>query len=409
MTEKKRRRGHGEGSIYRRTDGRWCSVVDLGYINGKRVRKTVYGKTRKEVADRLPALLTAHQQGMALPTSTTRVSEFLTRWLEESVKPTNAARTHESYSQLIEKHISPMIGNHRLDKLTRSHVQQMLNAKSEEGLSARTVQYLRSVLRIALNDAIKWEILTRNVAALAEPPRQNHDEVTPLTADQIRTLFNEVADDRLEALYVIAGTLGLRKGECMGLRWSDIDFESKSMSVRKQVQRIDGREQLVDLKTQKSRRTLPLPDAAVRALRRRQEREKSDIVIAGSRWHGEKWDLVFPSTIGTPLNGSNILQQLKTHLDRAGLPAFDFKTLRHTAATTLAMQGVLTRTAMAILGHSQMATTTDVYSHVIEDSMRSAVDSVELAYQPKTTAKRPVLKRPRSVAPFVRQPRKKGE
>jgi len=409
MTEKKRRRGHGEGSIYRRSDGRWCSVVDLGYINGKRVRKTVYGKTRKEVADKLPTLLTAQQQGMALPTSTTKVSAFLTRWLEEAVKPTNAARTHESYSQLIEKHISPMIGRHRLDKLSRSHVQHMLNLKTEEGLSARTVQYLRSVLRIALNDAIKWELLTRNVAALAEPPRQNHDEVTPLSADQIRTLFNEVADDRLEALYVIAGTLGLRKGECMGLRWSDIDLETKSMTVRKQVQRIDGREQLVDLKTQKSRRTLPLPDAVVKALRRRQEREKLDIMLAGSRWRGEEWGLVFPSTIGTPLNGSNILQQLKRHLDRAGLPAFDFKTLRHTAATTLAMQGVPTRTAMAILGHSQMATTTDVYSHVIEDSMRSAVDSVELAYQPKTTAKRPVHKRPRSITPLVRRPRKKGE
>jgi len=379
------------------------------YINGKRVRKTVYGKTRKEVADKLPALLTAQQQGVALPTSTTKVSEFLAQWLEEAVKPTNAARTYESYSQLIGKHISPMIGQHRLDKLTRSHVQQMLIAKTQEGLSSRTVQYLRSVLRIALNDAIKWDILTRNVAALAEPPRQDHDEVLPLTADQIQILFKQIADDRLEALYIIAGTLGLRKGECMGLRWSDIDFESKSMSVRKQVQRIDGKEQLVDLKTQKSRRSLPIPNAVVRALRRRQDREKLDIMIAGSRWRGEEWGLVFPSTVGTPLNGSNILQQLKRHLDRAGLPAFDFKTLRHTAATTLAMQGVPTRTAMAILGHSQMATTTDVYSHVIEDSMRSAVDSVELAYQPKTTAKRPVLKRPRSVAPFVRQPRKKGE
>lgn len=250
MTEKKRRRRHGEGSIYRRTDGCWCSVVDLGYINGKRVRKTVSGKTRKEVADKLPALLTAQQQGMALPTSTTKVSEFLTLWLEEAVKPTNAARTHESYSQLI-----------------------------------------------------------------------------------------------------------------------------------------------------KSRRTLPLPDVVVKGLRRRQEREKQDITLAGSHWRGDEWGLVFPSTIGTPLNGSNILQQLRGHLDRAGLLAFDFKTLRHTAATTLAMQGVPTRTAMAILGHSQMATTTDVYSHVIEDSMRTAVDSVELAYQPKAVAKRPVLKRRRSALP----------
>lgn len=391
MTEKKRRRGHGEGSIYRRADGRWCSVVDLGYINGKRVRKTVYGKTRKEVADKLPALLTAQQQGVALPTSTTKVTEFLQRWLDEAVK-----------------HISPMIGRHRLDKLTRSHVQQMLNAKTNEGLSARTVQYIRAVLRVALNDAIRWDLITRNVAALAEAPRQSREEVTPLTADQIRTLFKEVADDRLEGLYVIAGTLGLRKGECMGLRWSDVDLEGRSMTLRKQIQRIGGKEQLVDLKTERSRRTLPLPDSVVKALRRRREREQQDITLAGDRWRGDEWGLVFPSTIGTPLNGSNILQQLRRHLEHAGLPEeCDFKALRHTAATTLAMQGVPVRTTMAILGHTQMATTSDIYSHVIEESVRSAVDSVELAYQPKT-GKRPVLKRRRSASPVVRQPRKKG-
>jgi integrase len=409
MTDKKRRRGHGEGSIYRRTDGRWCSVVDLGYINGKRVRKTVYGKTRKEVADKLPALLTAQKQGVALPTSQTKVSEFLTRWLEEAVKPTNAPTTYESYRMMVVNHISPMIGNHRLDKLTRSHVQQMLNAKTSAGLSPRTVQYIRAVLRTALNDAIKWELLTRNVAALAEPPRQTRDEVKPLTAEQVTALFDAVKDDRLEALYIVAGTLGLRRGESVGLRWIDIDFNQETISLRKQIQLVEGQPQLVDLKTRRSQRTLPMTEDVKRALRRRLEREHVDRTLAGSRWRGDEWGLVFPSTVGTPLNGSNLLLQIRTHYAAAGIPTdFDFKTLRHTAATVLAMKGVHSRIAMAILGHSQIATTMEIYSHAVDSSTRDAVNSVELAYQPKTTAKRPVLKRPRSIAPVVRQPRKKG-
>lgn len=410
MTEKKRRRGHGEGSIYRRADGRWCSVVDLGYQNGKRVRKTVYGKTRKEVADLLPALLTSQQQGVALPTSQTKLSDFLQRWLDEAVKPTNAATTSESYRMIVEKHISPMIGNHRLDKLTRSHVQQMLNAKTAAGLSPRTVQYIRAVLRTALNDAIKWELITRNVAALAESPRQDQDEVRPLTAEQVTRLFEAVKDDRLEALYIVAGTLGLRRGESVGLRWIDIDFDAQTISIRKQVQLADGKPHLVDLKTRRSRRTLPMTDDVRLALRRRQERERVDRMLAGSRWKGDEWGLVFPSTIGTPLNGSNLLLQIRKHYSAAGIPTdFDFKTLRHTAATILAMQGVHARVAMAILGHSQVATTMEIYSHVVDASTREAVQSVELSYRPKTTAKRPVLKRPRSVAPVARQRYRKGE
>lgn len=410
MPEKRRRRGHGEGSIYQRPDGRWCAVVDLGYINGKRKRKTVYGETRKAVADQLPALLTAQQQGVVLPSSQLKVAEFLDRWLAEAVKPSNAPRTYESYSQIVAKHISPMIGRHRLDKLTRSHVQAMLNAKTAEGLSARTVQYIRAVLRVALNDAIKWDLVVRNVAELAEPPRVIRDEVKPLTALQVQQLFDAVRDDRLEALYIMAGTYGLRRGECTGLRWIDIDFENETIAVRKQVQRIEGKEQLVDLKTQRSRRTLPMTDAVKKALRRRQEREKKDRLLAGSRWQGAEWGLVFPTTIGTPLNGSNLLMQLRRHYRAAGIPLeTDFKALRHTAATVLGMQGVQPRVAMDILGHSQISTTMEVYSHVVAESARAAGQAMDLAYKPKETAKRPVRRRTRSAAPVAIQTRRKGQ
>jgi integrase len=341
-----------------------------------------------------------------------KISDFLAKWLDEAVKPINAATTYESYRLMVATHISPMIGKHRLDKLTRKHVQDMLKAKEDAGLSPRTVQYIRNVLRTALNDAIKWELIVRNVAALAEPPKQNPEEVEPLTPDQVKRLFAAVRDDRLEAMYIVAGTLGLRRGETIGLRWIDIDFDGETISLRKQVQLIEGKPHIVDLKTKKSRRILPMTPDVKSALRRRQELEATDRMLAGDRWKGDEWGLVFPSTIGTPLHGSNLLKMIRRHYAAAGIPNpqdVDFKTLRHTTATILAMQGVHARIAMAILGHSQIATTMEVYSHALDPSLRAAASSVELAYQPKAIAKRPVLKRARSTAPVARTPRRKSE
>jgi integrase len=357
--------------------------VDFGYINGRRVRKTVYGTTRKEVADKLPALLTAKQQGTAVPEPSIKVADFLTKWLDEAVKPTNAATTYESYRLMVVNHLNPMLGHHRLDKLSRAHVQAMIKAKQAVGLSPRTVQYMRNVLRTALNDAIRWELLSRNVAALAEPPKQHKEEVRPLTPEQVRSLFTVVKDDRLEGLYVVTGTLGLRRGEAVGLRWVDVDFDRGEIAIRKQVQLVGGKPQLVDLKTQKSRRTLPMTAEVRRVLERRRELETQDRILAGDRWRGDAWGIVFPTTVGTPIGGSNLLREIRKHYQAAGIPNphdLDFKTLRHTAATILALQGVNVRVAMYILGHSQVATTMNVYTHVLDESSRGAADLVESAY-----------------------------
>lgn len=388
---KKRRRGHGESSIYQRKDGRWVAVVDLGWINGKRQRKAIYGRTRREVADQLPALQADVRRGVAIPTARATVADFLDRWLEEAVKPSNAPRTHESYEQVVRKHLKPLIGKHRLQKLDRSHVQQMLNAKTAEGLSPRTVQYIRAVLRVALNDAIRWDLVSRNVAALAEPPRVQREEVTPLTADQVKRLFASVADDRLEAFYVVVGTLGLRRGEGMGLRWEDIDFEAGTLSVRQQVQRVGGKEQVAELKTSRSRRTLPMTPPVIAALKRRKTRQLEERLLAGSRWCGDELGLVFTSTIGTPLNGANLLARFHDHLVKAGLESadpdadeyrrYDLKALRHTAGTILALQGVHPRIAMEILGHSQIATTMNIYTHVVSEGMRDALASIDRALE----------------------------
>jgi len=193
-----------------------------------------------------------------------------------------------------------------------------------------------------------------------------------------------VADDRLEAFYVVVGTLGLRRGEGMGLRREDIDFDA---STRQQLQRVGGKEQVAEHKTARSRRTLPMTPPVVAALKRHKARQLEERLLAGTRWRGDERGLVFTSTIGTPLNGANLLARFHGHPVKAGLKSadsdaddyrrYDLKALRHTAGTILALQGVHPRTAMEILGHSQITTTMNIYPHVVSEGMRDALASID--------------------------------
>jgi len=372
---KGRRRGHGEGSIYQRSDGRWVAVIDLGYVGGKRKRQTFYRKTRKEAAAKLNEELANLQKGGVISSSMTTVESFLRLWLEESVVGHNAPSTVESYTSMIETHIIPEIGHYRIGKLDQSHVQGMLNRKTQSGLSARTVSYLRAILRAALNSAIQRDVVARNVAAYAKPPRGEKREAKPFTLDEIRQFFASLSKDRYEAAYVIAGTLGLRRGEVLGLRWSDIDDAAGVIKVRHQVQRVGGKDQIMPLKTKKSIRNLPLTKNVADALERRRGHQEQEQLLAGGRW--QESGLVFTSTIGTMMNPGNFYSRYKEALKKVKLEDHTFHDLRHTATTMLVQQGVHPRVAMEILGHSNISVTMDVYSHVVGDSMRDAMESIE--------------------------------
>ena len=164
------KRGSGEGSIYRRSDGRWVGVVDLGWLDGKRNRRSMYAKTRKEVQEKLNIALTAHRKGLSFQSDRLTVREFLSDWLSESVKPAVRPRTYQSYAELVRLHLEPSLGRIRLSKLTPRDVQKLINSKLNKGLSSRRVQYIHAVLRKALGQAEKWGFVARNVAKLADIP-----------------------------------------------------------------------------------------------------------------------------------------------------------------------------------------------------------------------------------------------
>lgn len=371
-----KRRGHGEGAIYQReSDGLWCTSIDLGFVNGKRKRKVIYGKTRREVAEKLKALQREQLQGVSLAAEPLTLGAFLDRWLAEVVVVRNRPRTHASYSDTVRLYIKPHLGTTLLTKLAPEQVQGMLNALNAQGLSPRTVTYTRAVLRKALNQALRWGHVPRNVATLVDVPAARRKAIVPLTQAQARALLKAVTGHRLEALYRLTLSLGLRRGEALGLRWQDVDLERKTLRVVMALQRFKGKLVLDAPKTRSSARQLPLPDVLVSVLRAHRAAQEVERVEAGDEW--QEHGLVFPSRTGSPTEPRNLVRHFKGALRAAGLPeSTRFHDLRHSCASFLIAQGVHPRVVMEILGHSQIGITMDTYGHVLPETQRDAVDGI---------------------------------
>ena len=370
-----RKRGRGEGNIYRRRDGRWAARVSAGYRDWKRTRVWLYGQTRAEVAAKLMTALQAHRQGtLPLPARLT-VAQYLTRWLEDCGRARLRPRTYASYAQVIRLHINPGLGRIALQRLTPAEVQHWLKERQRFGAGPRTCQYARAILRSALAQAVRWGYITRNVATLVDSPRVPRHEIQPLSPDQARTLLFQAREHRLGALVTVALSLGLRLGEALGLRWEAVDLETATLHVRVALQRVAWSWQLVEPKSERSRRSIALPDVAVSALREHRVRQLEERLAAGSRW--QENGFVFTSRTGTPLEPRNVTREFHGLLADAGLPRFRFHDLRHTAATFLLAQGVDPRTIMETLGHSQISLTMNTYGHVLPSLQRDAARKMD--------------------------------
>ncbi len=368
------KRGNGEGSIYQRKDGRWVGSVHVLTPDGRRVRKSAYGATRKEVAAKLTELISKTQKGQAVSEDTRRVGEYLEAWLTDVVRHRLRPTTYHSYSINVRNHLIPGLGRKRLGTLRPGDVRTFLVAKREEGLSARTVQYLHAILRAALQHAVREELLSRNVAKLVQPGPVRRDEINPLTAVEARALLTAAKDHRFYPLYAVAVALGLRRSEALGLSWADVDLVGRTLTVRQTLHRSDGQLVLFAPKTARSRRTIPLPAICVDALRAHHQRQNTDRAQAGERW--QETGLVFTTTIGTPIEPRNLNRHFYALCAKAGVRKVRLHDLRHTCASLLLAQGVPARVVMELLGHSAIAVTMNVYSHVMPVVSRDAADKI---------------------------------
>jgi integrase len=331
-------------------------------------------KDRKEVAGKVARALRDQQLGIVLPNEKQTVSGFLDQWLELKVKGNVRPLTYTSYEGLVRLHISPEIGRMPLVRLTAEDIQRLVNKKLAAGLSPKRVHHILSVLRVALNVAVKWDKVPRNVARLVDAPTCTRPEICPFTPDEARVFLAASGDDRLGALFTVALALGLRRGEALGLCWSDVDFDQQTLTARKALQRIDGKLQLVPPKSDRVR-TVPLPDLAAAALKQHRMTQLQERLQAGSRW--VESDFVFTTTIGTPLDGDNVTKRYKRLLRKAGLRDQRFHDLRHCCGSLLIAQGVHARTVMEILGHSQISVTMDFYGHITLDTQQEAMGKLD--------------------------------
>lgn len=369
-----KRRGWNEGSIFERKDGKWIAAISLSRGGVGRKRRTAVCRTRKDALRRLREMQKAHEDGLPIAGDRLTVGAYLERWLRDSAKESLRPRTFIGYEMIVRTHLTPALGAIPLRKLAPGDVQAYLRRKSEDGLSARTCQYHRAILRSALSEAERWELVGRNVCKLIRPATVTRPEIRPLSPDQARQFLEGIKGDRLEALYCVALAAGLRQGEALGLNWDDVDFEGATFTVNATLQKYDGGFHLDPPKTERSRRTISLPPVLIEGLRRHGLRQKEEKLHAGPHWREDGWNLIFRTETGEPLNGSNVTHTFQSSLKRLGLPKQRFHDLRHAAATFLLIQGVPMRAVMSILGHSTMSVTSDTYSHVLPELHKDAAE-----------------------------------
>ncbi|MDA1002095.1 MAG: site-specific integrase [Chloroflexi bacterium] len=368
------RRGSGEGSIYKRADGRWAAAV-VTWEAGVRKRRAFYGKTRAEVRSKLARAQRALDDGLPLPSERVTVAAFLASWLQTK-RPDLRPESYRRYEEAVRLYLVPQLGRHALARLTPAHVLTAY-ATMREGVSGTTLSLIHGVLRGALKDAVRWGSVARNVTDAVATPRRSTEQTEALTADQARRLLGAAQGEPLEAFYVLALTAGMRLGELQALSWAAVDLDRRRLEVRATYQgNVDGVPVFAPPKTERSRRTVQLSALAVDALRGHRVRQHEQRLLVGSLWqdHG----LVFATAFGRPLDGNNLrARSFAGLLERAELPPMRFHALRHCAATLLMAEGVPIKAVSELLGHSDIATTLRIYSHVLPTMHGAAADAMD--------------------------------
>ncbi len=275
---KTKSRANGDGDVFPRKNkaGKITSYRGA-YVGPDGKRRYVSGKTKEEARRALREARANTDQGLLFDADNLKVGEYLDRWLSDSVSDTVKATTFERYEQIARSHIRPVLGNHKLKNVTPAHVRGLYREKLAAGLSPRTVRYIHVTLHKALKQAVADGLIPRNATEAVKPPQVRREEMQPLTAEQVKVLLEAAKGDRLEALYVLAVTTGLRQGELLGLKWDDIDLEVGTLQVRRTLTTAKGGPVLSAPKTKGSRRTVKLSQTALEALRSHLERQLGEI------------------------------------------------------------------------------------------------------------------------------------
>lgn len=375
----RRKNANGQGSVHQNKSGRWVGQCYVTQTDGKRVRRTVYGTSKREVEKKVSDLLEREEAGRRTVPLDLTLERFLREWLDQIVVHRVRANTLSAYRFQAERYLIPDLGRKRLHALSARDLRLYFDSLRRREVGTRTIGYVHATLRAALEDAVREELLERNVAKLVRVPRPEKVEREPLSIDEVRTLLTHQRDHRLRALFVVFALLGLRRSEALGLTWSDVDLDNGWLQVQRGLQRVDGKLTTMETKTRRSRRTIPLPRFVVEALiehKERQEKERADLAA--------KWPepgFVFTTPIGTPIDPRNCTRIVQTACKTAGVRVVRLHDFRHGCVSVLLAIGVPPRTAMEIAGHSTIEMTMNVYGHVSLDEKRVALDKLGTLFE----------------------------
>ena len=370
------------GSVFKRSGG-WAFKVDTGFHpeSGKRRQLVKQGfRTKREAENALTEARKSVIDGTVVANSSMRLDVFLDEWLAAQESRLRAS-THHSYV-IAAARLKRHLGAYKVQALTPLQIEafyaELLDHghRNGDGLSAKSVKNTHVVLRKALADAERLGLVPRNAAAAARGPTVRRPELSTWSSDQLKSFSKVAQDSRLRNVFTILATTGMRRGEALGLRWGDIDFDSSQIAIVQTVSTVDGAIVVGQPKTSGSRRTVYVHDATIRALRQQRQLQAAERLAAGPVWEADN-DLVFRSVTGGPENPDVVSHRFKQLVAEAGLPRIRLHDLRHTNATLSLKAGVHPKVVSERLGHSTIAITLDLYSHVTPGISREAAATVE--------------------------------
>lgn len=350
----------------------WSIVLEVGRTStGSRSRRRyAFHGTKREAESELTRRIHEFETGQYMERDRLLVKEYLLRWLSDYAVPRTATRTHQRYQEIIEKHLNPALGNHKLTALRPLHIQSYYTKAMDSGrldgkggLSARTVLHHHRVLSEALKQAVKWQLLIRNPADAVQAPRPVSIEMQVLSEDESADLLLAAENTILYLPVLLALTTGMRRGEVLGLRWQDVGLDAEKLVVQQSLEEIRGGLNFKRPKTEKSRRTLPLPALVASELRRHLEAQKETAKDLGAMYQDN--GLVFCREDGRPWSPGGFSREFAELVRVTKIPKVRFHDLRHTHATQLFGQNVHPKMVSERLGHSTVGITLNTYTHVI--------------------------------------------
>ena len=387
------KRANGEGTLSRRKDkaGKtigWRAAVTVGHnADGTQDRRWVSGKTQADVQEKLRAFQADLHGGMVADTEGLTVGDYLSRWADYKEQDGSKPNTVRSYRDAARLHIVPAVGRVKLEKLRPLDIEQLLGKMQKAGKSAASRAYTLRVLSMALRQAVRWQMVPRNVAEAVRPPKVEHPDMTTWTAVQVVTFLDSAQLHRMHAAFYLALLTGMRRGEVLGLKWEDVDFPRSRLTVRNNLVEVRGegeagkqhagrqtvssvRASLQTPKTKNSRRTIPLSPGTLSKLAEHKERQERERAAAGEAWQTQGF--VFADELGSSVDPRLLYEWFRALVTGAGLPMIRFHDLRHTAASLMIRQGIPPKTVSDRLGHADVAFTLRVYAHLYEDQREAA-------------------------------------